>query len=148
MYKWKNLQPVVEKNEKCSILFETSSKAFIPSVNIVLNIAVKNRFTGKSKKIKLRGKTNGKNKNEIYYDVEFNQFGSVIISFDSYEVLDWFGIFSLKSRRERKYINISGIKTCKCRGKTKYKKIYNWGGLLFYIWIGRWSVRNLSDKRI
>ena len=79
----KNLQPVVEKNEKCSILFETSSKAFIPSVNIVLNIAVKNRFTGKSKKIKLRGKTNGKNKNEIYYDVEFNQFGSVIISFDS-----------------------------------------------------------------
>ena len=94
----KNLQPVVEKNEKCSILFETSSKAFIPSVNIVLNIAVKNRFTGKSKKIKLRGKTNGKNKNEIYYDVEFNQFGSVIISFDSYEVLDWFGIFSLKKK--------------------------------------------------
>lgn len=98
----KNLQPVVEKNEKCSILFETSSKAFIPSVNIVLNIAVKNRFTGKSKKIKLRGKTNGKNKNEIYYDVEFNQFGSVIISFDSYEVLDWFGIFSLKKKVEEK----------------------------------------------
>ena len=98
----KNLQPVVEKNEKCSILFETSSKAFNPSVNIVLNIAVKNRFTGKSKKIKLRGKTNGKNKNEIYYDVEFNQFGSVIISFDSYEVLDWFGIFSLKKKVEEK----------------------------------------------
>ena len=98
----KNLQPVVEKNEKCSILFETSSKAFIPSVNIVLNIAVKNRFTGKGKKIKLRGKTNGKNKNEIYYDVEFNQFGSVIISFDSYEVLDWFGIFSLKKKVEEK----------------------------------------------
>lgn len=43
-----------------------------------------------------------KNKNEIYYDVEFNQFGSVIISFDSYEVLDWFGIFSLKKKSRRR----------------------------------------------